>query len=469
MKTIDTEIEKIKKLQRAGDWAKAETGYLDLLKKYANDPTILPALLNSLGTLYFTSGKLDQAIHAYQSAIEKQPGYLDAYYNLGLAFSKQQQFDKAITTYETILEFSPDYLFARFQLAISLAHKGQTDKAITQLLFIEQHSPDHLETQTNLGTFYLKKSDLAKAKSHYLKALILAPQDTQILFNLGVIHAQLGHLDQAIQYYQQVVRIQPEHFPAHNNLGVAFLAKNHTVFALQHFQTALRLQPHNEAIRHTVQALSNNQQLSSTAPDYITALFDAYADHYEPHLLSALNYQVPPMLYQAIQQCVAPPKQEWFILDIGCGTGLCGELFKPAAKKLIGIDLSNKMLDIAKQKNIYDELIVGDFNQYLATHENKFNLIVAGDVLVYLGDLQDTFKNVHHALTKKGLFVFNTETKEQPDPGFVITQSGRFIHHKNYIKQLAAEHQLKILHYQTAITRQQNNEAVIGHIFVLQS
>ncbi|WP_371440254.1 methyltransferase domain-containing protein [Candidatus Coxiella mudrowiae] len=45
------------------------------------------------------------------------------------------------------------------------------------------------------------------------------------------------------------------------------------------------------------------------------------------------------------------------MLNFGCGTGLCGEYFKPLAKELIGVDLSEKILLIAKNKNIYNILL----------------------------------------------------------------------------------------------------------------
>lgn len=441
---------------------------IEALKKIISEqPNYTPAL-NSLGALFYTLGKLDDAIHYYQLALEKEPAYIDAYYNLGLALIKQQHYDKAISTYQLLLTHDPNHAAAHFQLASALMLSEKIDDALKQFLLIEENYPNHLETQTNLATCYLKKGLLSEAKSHYLKALELAPDDTQILFNLAVINMQQGNTDIAIQQYQQVVSINPNYFPAHNNLGVAFLSKNHIGFALRHFQTALELQPHHQAIRHTIQVLSKDQHLLTSPPEYITTLFDAYADHYESHLLSALDYQVPNILFEVAKKCVSLPSEQWTILDIGCGTGLCGTLFKPYAKKLIGIDLSANMLALAKQKNCYNELITGDFISYLADYHNTFDLIIAGDVLVYIGDLTDSFKNISSALLNNGLFIFNTEITGHATPGFEMTQSGRFVHQKNYIEQLAKQYHFKILSYQTAMTRQQNNEPVQGHIFVLQ-
>jgi predicted TPR repeat methyltransferase len=428
-------------------------------------PDYLP-IYNNLGTLYHGMRHFEEAIQYYNKAIEKQPAYIDAYYNLGLSLMKLQRSSEAIVIYQNLLKQDPDHFAARFQLGCSLMNNQQLPEAVQEFLIIEHNHPFHLETQANLATCYLKIGTLDKATTHYLKALDINPQDTEILFNLGVIQMKQGNIDNAIQYYQRVAHINQNHFPAHHNLGTAFLEKQHIAFALQHFQKALELQPHNTAIKHIIQLLNNNSSLLASPAEYITSLFDAYADHYESHLLTSLDYQVPVILFAAVKPYLTSEPMN--ILDLGCGTGLCGVPLKSFAKKLVGVDLSPNMLDVAKQKNIYNELITSDLLAYFA-QTNSFDLIIAGDVLVYMGDLQPLFSKAQQALSSNGLLVFNTEITDEVSPGFTVTQSGRFIHHKNYIEELARQYHFEILSYQTAVTRQQNNEPVWGHVFVLQT
>lgn len=429
-----------------------------------NHPNYIPAL-NNLGGIYYAQGKLDDAIHCYQQAIQQQPEYMDAYYNLALALTKQNKFDEAIQTYQQLLAITPDHSAALFLLASLYMQQDDITEAIKQFNAVAAIQPNHFETQTNLATCYLKLGDFDKAKTHYLYALDLAHKDTQVLFNLGFICMQQGQVDNAIQYYQLATQFNPEFYEAHNNLGVAFLAKQHISFALQHFKAALRLHPENQALQYTVNALSKDQRLLAAPVEYVKSLFDAYADHYEPHLLTALEYKVPDLLYQAVAKVTA--KKDLAILDLGCGTGLCGMVFQPKAKTLVGVDLSEKMLAVAAQKNIYTELKSDDILDYLTQHTHEFDLILSGDVFVYIGDLADTFKRVHHALKPGGLFAFNCELNETQ--AFTMNQSGRFAHSKQYIDQLAKENNFKIVHYSVAKTRMQNNEPVFGHIYVLNS
>ncbi len=424
------------------------------------------AAFNNLGTVYYAQGKLDDAILYYQKAIAKQPNYIDAYYNLGLALTKQNLFSEAIHAYQALLEYAPEHFAARFHLACLFMQQNKIEDALVELMTIEMAQPHHFETQSNLATCYLKQGSFNQAKAHYQNALTLRPQDTQILFNLGYIHMQQGSLDIAIQYYQRAVAIDPDLFAAHNNLGVAFLAKQHPGFAMEHFQEALRLQPHNEAIAYTVKMLAQNQHLFAAPPAYIQSLFDAYADHYEPHLLHALDYQLPTLFTKTLAPFITTSTQ-WDVLDLGCGTGLCGAPLKPYSKILVGIDLSANMLAIATQKNVYDRLIKSDITTFLIAETAQYDLVLAGDTLVYTGDLETIFNSIHRALRPEGLFIFNAEIGDAPT--FKMNQSGRFSHHKDYLDRLAKKEGFSILSYQEIITRMQNNEPVYGHLYVLKS
>ncbi len=434
----------------------------NLLEKTVSQfPEHLPSL-NNLANIYFALENYERAISCYEKAISKKPDYMDAYYNLGLTYIKMQSLSKGRDTFQKILALHPDHFAARFQLACILMREEKITEATKEFLAIENAHAHHFETQTNLATCYLKKGEIKEAKNHYKKALDLRPDDTQIIFNLGVVSMQDSNVDAAIQYYQQFLLLNPNDFATHNNIAVAFLAKNHLPYALNHFKEALRLDPQNASIAYIVESLSQNKSLRAAPRDYIQSLFDSYADHYEPHLLNALEYQIPDIFIKAISPFLS---KNITILDLGCGTGLCGIPFKSYAKKLVGVDLSGKMLHFAREKNIYDELITDDVKSFLENTKEVFDLIIAGDVLVYTGDLAELFYLAHKKLTPNGLFIFNTEVSERDD--FTMNQSGRFSHHKKYLEQLIDQTHFKTLHYQTCHTRMQQHQLVEGHLYIL--
>ena len=437
----------------------------ELLQNLLQNHPSYTAAYNNLGTIYYAQGQLDAAIVQYQKAVALQDNYLDAYYNLGLALSKNNQIEAAIDTFQKILQMASNHVPARYHLASIFMQQQKTSAAIEEFLRIESEHPHHFETQCNLGHCLLTQGKLTEAKKHYQQALELKPGDSQILFNMGVIHMEQGLVDQAIQFYQRVLQVSPDLFAAHHNIAIAYLAKQHVGYALHHFKEGLRLQPNNAALQYTVTSLSENQRLLQAPTEYIQSLFDAYADHYDVHLLGALEYQMPKLFLEKLRHFVSQEKK-YQILDLGCGTGLCGEICHGFAKKIIGIDVSEKMLAMARSKNIYDDVIIADMTTYLTLNSTTFDIILAGDVLVYTGALEALFESLSQALIPGGLFIFNTEITESKD--FKMNQSGRFSHNKSYIDNLAAKNQLKILSYDVCTTRFQNNMPVPGHLYVLK-
>jgi len=128
------------------------------------------------------------------------------------------------------------------------------------------------------------------------------------------------------------------------------------------------------------------------------------------------------------------------ILDLGCGTGSAGAWLKDYAKTLIGVDLSPNMLIIAKKKNLYQELYEQPLNTYLQDCSVDFDLVVAADVLSYIGDLGETFCQVSKVLRPGGCFAFTVETAlpdiHLTDKGYKLLNNGRFGYEKTYIDGL---------------------------------
>lgn len=449
-------------LLQAGKWTDAELAYRALLQQH---PTA--AIYNNLGALYFKQSRWQDAFQCYQDAITLEPQYIDAYYNLGLTLVKQNKWEESVSVYRRLLELDSTHFAGRFHLACALMQLNEIDASLDEFSKIEKSNPHHFETHANMATCFLRNGNLDQARLHYLKASELMPQDTQILYNLGVINQQQGDVDHAIQYYQKAVKIDPDLFDAHNNLGVALMARRSPDLALTHFEEALRLQPSNKAIQYVITMLSRDRHLLTAPPDYIRSLFDAYADHYESHLLQALDYKIPSLLLDACFQVMQPSDSTLDIVDLGCGTGLCGVAFKPYARSMTGVDLSEKMLQVASEKNCYDVLVSSDVLTYLAGKANTVDVILAGDVLVYMGELDVLFGLVRKTLRESGLFIFNTEISH--DKEYRMNQSGRFSHHEKYIDHLAKKQHLRVVYHDIIETRQQNNQPVYGYLYVLQA
>jgi predicted TPR repeat methyltransferase len=128
------------------------------------------------------------------------------------------------------------------------------------------------------------------------------------------------------------------------------------------------------------------------------------------------------------------------VLDAGCGTGLCGTLVAPYARRLVGVDLSEGMLAQAKEKEVYDELVKAELTGFLRASEEAFDLIVSADTLVYFGSLHDVVAAAVHSLRPGGRLVFTLEhaVPGRPPADYRLEYHGRYSHSRAYVERVLA-------------------------------
>lgn len=239
--------------------------------------------------------------------------------------------------------------------------------------------------------------------------------------------------------------------------------------------------------------------------EFVAELFDSFADTFDEKLLKGLQYKVPKLIGQAVKELLETnnkDKQQYQnALDAGAGTGLAGRFLRPLVKqKMIGVDASQKMLDIAAkctlttgcgletnsnsgengndekdQQPLYDDLLVMDLEAMTVANtlgksssaSSGFDLIVAADVLVYFGSLEKLLHTFQHVSIKGATLVVSCErtTPEEAPLGFRLLPSGRFAHTKQHVQEAAqkAGYQLKL--YREIVPRMEKGEEVLGHLF----
>jgi len=133
---------------------------------------------------------------------------------------------------------------------------------------------------------------------------------------------------------------------------------------------------------------------------------------------------------------------------------------------LVGIDISQKMLTMAAKKSLYDELYCDDLCSALRSLDVVFDVIIAADVFVYLGELNSIFEDCVEKLTTKGLLAFTIEVTEAAD--YCLSKTSRYSHHLSYIDRLATKYRLSTLFNESVTLRKQDDVAVKGRLFILQ-
>jgi predicted TPR repeat methyltransferase len=198
---------------------------------------------------------------------------------------------------------------------------------------------------------------------------------------------------------------------------------------------------------------------------YVRRLFDEYAPRFDKSLVEGLAYRAPEALRTAVDQ-VTPGRDFGAMLDLGCGTGLAGVAFRPVVARLDGVDLSTRMVAEAERKGVYDHLVVGDMVAHLAQATSLFDLIVAADVLVYLGALNDVFRAVRAKIAADGVFAFTVQRAEAGD--FGLGREHRYSHSRAYVSACAARTGFKIAALTDGVFRKEKGMPVPGLLALLQ-
>jgi predicted TPR repeat methyltransferase len=208
---------------------------------------------------------------------------------------------------------------------------------------------------------------------------------------------------------------------------------------------------------------------TAAAPAYVARLFDQYAARFDEHLVDRLGYRAPNLLRDAVTEVCAHTNRPMHFaraLDLGCGTGLAGAAFRDCVEHIAGVDLSGGMIGEARRKGLYDALCVADALDHLrASPDGAFDLILAADVLVYIGDLAPLFTQVAHALTPGGLFAFTAESRD--GEGYAIGPETRYAHSRSYIGRVARGVGLAVRLLQAAAPRNNKGTEVSGLIAVV--
>ena len=195
---------------------------------------------------------------------------------------------------------------------------------------------------------------------------------------------------------------------------------------------------------------------------YIVECFDGYADRFDEHLVKALEYDVPAKCHTLLAALNEPFRSA---LDLGCGTGLFGPLLETLSDRRAGVDLSPRMLDKAKGRGSYHELFECEAVDFLEASDRQFDLIVALDVIVYIGDLKPLISVVSARLALNGIFAISFERGDGET--YRLQPTGRFAHSFAYIERLAAGAFDVIANLETS-QRLEANAPVPGHIVLLR-
>jgi predicted TPR repeat methyltransferase len=392
-----------------------------------------------LAILLQKKGQLAEAGELHRRVLESEPDHPRALHYAGVLAHQQGRNDEARALIERSLELAPDQADWHSNLGVVLQSDHRLDAAIASHRRAIALDPDHANAYSNLGVLLRATGHPAEAEAAYRSAIRLDPGHIDAYTNLGILLNGLGRTEEASVCYCKVITLRPKHREARRLLGLAHCALGEVGEAIRIFEEWLQEEPDNPVARHMLAACTGRDVPERASNRFVEATFDSFASSFDAKLES-LSYRAPRLIAAMLEDAGAGCSAPLDVLDAGCGTGLCGPIVAPLARRLVGVDLSEAMLAHAKEKRVYHELTKAELTEYLREHGEAFDLIVSADTLVYFGDLKGVIAAFAGALRPGGLSVFTLEhaAGDCAGPDYRLELHGRYRHSRTYVERLLA-------------------------------
>lgn len=493
---LESHLKIAKNYELEKDLEKAFQHY-DLALKIS--PKSIEALLRK-GNLYKSQGKAQQALNQYLIALSYKKDSDGVMNNIGSAYFDLEDYKNALKYFKLSIDINAHSLDSQLNIALVYKRLGDPEEALLHLKQARKISPQTAIIYFYMGKIFLEEADLKSAERFFVKCLDFNPQSYHAHNLLSQVYMKQGFFGKAsdsakssfdlaqsketlINYllslkanhqYEEALALCEEHYETYSDseslnvlAGTIYQTVHDNEKALSCFKKAQSINPDNVSVKHLLAALAGEEV--ETAPhDYVADLFDSYSELFDEQLTTDLQYKTPWLIAELLEEAF----EEDFIfnkaLDLGCGTGLSGLAIRDLVKTMDGVDLSSKMLEKAREKDLYGNLACQDIESYLAEQvAGTYDLTLATDVFVYLGNLEKTFYELGRCLSKGAHFAFSTELLED-DLDYKLCESGRFAHNPSYILALSEKYSFQLLKSKTIKLRQSSHGWIVGEIYLLK-
>lgn len=447
-----------KALQLAPDYAvaainlaKSQNNYeqlLNLSTQYPDEPLVW----FYLAQIKYQQNQPVEAASHIKHALSLQADDAENNYLAGLIYEKLKDRQKAFDYFTQAEKINDKHYNAKLKLADLYSLQSNFSEAEKRYKRLIELDKNHFAVHNNYAEMLYRQKRTSEALEEYRAAVLINPQSADTLNNLGAILRDTKDYDEALGLFFSALTYSPNMDAISINIAetIVLLAREDKSKALKIAENWLNNYPDNIYAQKILHALKGEEIANNNL--YTEKLFDAFADNYEL-VMQNLDYSAP----LAFEQSKGIMSGR--IADLGCGSGLAGQAVKSVQNQIIGVDISEKMLSLARQKGIYDELIKSDIIEFLQKRRD-FDWIMAADVLGYIGDLAEFIR-----LSAGKKLIFTIENNPQIS-SYQIQPNGRYQHNPEYIKQLLTANSYKDISTTPLILRNEAGNPVDGLIFI---
>jgi predicted TPR repeat methyltransferase len=392
-------------------------------------PADLPAAVEAL-----RAGDLARAEPMLQAVLAAQPRHPDALHFMGVLRHLQGRADEALALIGRAIEAAPGQAGMHVNLGNVLHECGRTREAAHAFEQAATLDTGSAQPWCNLGTVWHALGDPARSRQAWQRATELEPGHPQAWYGLSQALIELGQVAEGLRANSRAITLWPREHTSREQVLRALVLLDELDEAARLYREWLAEEPDNPVPRHQLAALQGDAQgMPERADDaYVETVFDNFAPQFDARL-AGLQYRAPELLVDAWRMRAAPQPASLDIADLGCGTGLCGPLLRPWARRLTGLDLSAGMLVRARARGLYDALFKVELRHYLQHERDRHDLLASADTVCYFGPLDGVMADAAGALRPGGWLVFTVEAADEAKAPWRIQPSGRYAHARSYL------------------------------------
>lgn len=352
----------------------------------------------------------------------------------GIAHFEAGRTTEAHSAFERALALAPGRASVMLNLGVTRVHLARYAESLPLLEAVVASDPGSTEAWSALAHARFELSDWHKALVALEHAFGLGADQPGLRLEYAKCLVHVGRNDEALSAYQQLLAGDERSPETWYELGDLYRDLGRNEQAAQAYRKSLEQGAEPALVDYVLSALGVNPPMPQPPRVYVQNLFDQYAEEFEQHLVGQLGYQGHRLLVDQLPvQC---PAQFERVLDLGCGTGLCGEQLRTRAGWLAGVDLSSAMVEKSRARNCFDQLQADDVHDFLSRDTGGWHLVVAADVFIYVGALERLFTLLSWRIRPGGWLAFTVESAPTGS-GALLLPSLRYAHSADYIEALA--------------------------------